>query len=201
MLLLQYMLMMGRSVDVLLLCSLYAVCKIRGPAEELRFRQIIAVHTNMPWAKLKEFMGSDVLLNTDDSSPKYGTIVDFYNTSFISEMKTFLLGMGPTTEKNKNTPGDSIYLTPKPTAKLVAARLLAGSTPFSPRTRRLYSAPESPLAVRQDTGSPPMSSTDAPSALGALKRLDFREDLGTEDGPPAKRARSSLVERRLTSMR
>ena len=111
----------GRHVDHVLLSSLYVVCKVGGPSTELKFKAIIAAHNavdDASWgSQITEhvYLGTQASLSTASSRnggrgkqsplsnavstvaarplpPVIGSVVDYYNTVFVPEMKEYLLG-------------------------------------------------------------------------------------------------------------
>lgn len=88
------MLCFDRHIDQILLCCVYAVGKVYfravGPsvAQEISFKEVISQYKNLPhYQRLGHYVFRDVLMGNG----KKGSIIEFYNQVFITEMDEYVL--------------------------------------------------------------------------------------------------------------
>uniref|UniRef100_H3D2K2 Retinoblastoma-associated protein n=1 Tax=Tetraodon nigroviridis TaxID=99883 RepID=H3D2K2_TETNG len=78
----EHELMRDRHLDQLMMCAMYAICKVK--IVDLRFKSIVTAYKNMPNTSqdLTDFQAS--VLTTEGN---YDSIIGFYNLVFIAEVK------------------------------------------------------------------------------------------------------------------
>ncbi|KAJ3681300.1 hypothetical protein LUZ60_015789 [Juncus effusus] len=125
----QTYLFFNRHIDQIILCSIYAVCKISQMS--LTFKEIILNYRKQPQCKTQVFRS--VFVHWPSRSQKgktgedYVDIITFYNEVFIPAVKPLLVDLGPT-QKNKKSDGG------KSTAD--------GKFPGSPRVSKFPNLPD-----------------------------------------------------------
>jgi len=159
-------LLVKRHVDVIVMCSLYAVSKITK--EQLKFNDIAAFYRDIFQRKANHLYDiEENLSRVYLEGHCYGDIIEFYNRSFIKRFRSFLLEYLKTvfeermkasstgTEKVQNGPttpvrsfyskvgqspsgSDSVYHSPSPSVRTSPSRKIGKVTisPMSPEGRR-----------------------------------------------------------------
>ena len=91
-------LLLDRHVDQLLLCALFAVCKMLKYEPDLTFSKIIEAYTKVRGDELGEKTCSHIVRHirlldgeSEGSQKKFGNIIQLYNQVFVPDMKQHLL--------------------------------------------------------------------------------------------------------------
>uniref|UniRef100_A0A674MFS1 Retinoblastoma 1 n=1 Tax=Takifugu rubripes TaxID=31033 RepID=A0A674MFS1_TAKRU len=79
----EHELMRDRHLDQLMMCAMYAICKVK--TVDLRFKTIVTAYKNMPNTSQDTFKH---VLTTDGN---YDSIIVFYNLVFMQKLKTNIL--------------------------------------------------------------------------------------------------------------
>eukprot|EP00051_Salpingoeca_urceolata_P030178 m.8365 g.8365 ORF g.8365 m.8365 type:complete len:919 (-) comp3207_c0_seq1:263-3019(-) len=218
-------LLKGRHIDHLLLCSIYAISKIASSEEqqEIPFKTIVSKYAALP-GNSKQICRS-VLLRaavggaSDGGEEQRGSIIRFYNEHFMPIMKPFLFKCSPTvpteeqpklaffppspTQREKReqievAPGSNVYLSPLKHPRVAAlSPFFQARSGLSPRVRAQYSFCGSPRAGQR-------SQLDGINSVvnQERKRLQFDQYVVIDDAPPAADvARKSLHREKLKRRR
>uniref|UniRef100_A0A674NYL7 Retinoblastoma 1 n=1 Tax=Takifugu rubripes TaxID=31033 RepID=A0A674NYL7_TAKRU len=190
----EHELMRDRHLDQLMMCAMYAICKVK--TVDLRFKTIVTAYKNMPNTSQDTFKH---VLTTDGN---YDSIIVFYNLVFMQKLKTNILQYASTRPptlspipqiprspyKFPNSPlrvpvSSNVYISP-----MKSPRMSPGM--MTPRSRMLVSIGE-PFGlinrfqkINQMVNSGDRSfkrSLDLGSTPKPLKRLRFDMD-GQDEG-------------------
>ncbi|XP_065840749.1 retinoblastoma-associated protein-like [Oscarella lobularis] len=132
-------LMMGRTLDQIMLCSIYGICKVVG--FEMQFRRIVTEYRQLPSSS------SEVYCQTMIRPGEYDSIIVMYNSIFMPALKTALLKFLPEKESPHAAPPPDYV---KPSLSKRPCRAASGLNVYisplrkteeqmTPRTRALYS--------------------------------------------------------------
>ena len=160
-------LMYNRHVDQIILASVYGVCKANGRGDSVQFKDIIYQYSKQPQCS-EEIFWTVVLEQTDPELEVLtrGDIISFYNSVFVTRVRTFLLRMrerqAPSTSEQPSTDvgastvsvdeplpyglssprrrlpivNQNIYVSPMRPERI--ASVLHENNPSTPRTRSLF---------------------------------------------------------------
>uniref|UniRef100_A0A674NAD1 Retinoblastoma-associated protein n=1 Tax=Takifugu rubripes TaxID=31033 RepID=A0A674NAD1_TAKRU len=208
----EHELMRDRHLDQLMMCAMYAICKVK--TVDLRFKTIVTAYKNMPNTSQDTFKH---VLTTDGN---YDSIIVFYNLVFMQKLKTNILQYASTRPptlspipqiprspyKFPNSPlrvpvSSNVYISP-----MKSPRMSPGM--MTPRSRMLVSIGE-PFGlinrfqkINQMVNSGDRSfkrSLDLGSTPKPLKRLRFDMD-GQDEGDGSKSGGDSTLIQKLTEM-
>ncbi|XP_067948910.1 retinoblastoma-associated protein-like isoform X2 [Watersipora subatra] len=168
-------LLKGRHLDQIIMCSLYAICKVID--KEVKFKVIVAAHEKLPH-KPDSSIYKRVLIG-----PPVGTasIIKFYNDVYMQSMKAYLLQF--TSERRPPpSPGPKVGHSPHKSSPIrisetITISPLKSGVQMSPRTGLLYcfNGYEGLKKLRTASDAPrPL----APAPVAATKRLKFDEPSG-----------------------
>ena len=201
-------LMVGRHLDQIIMCTIYGVCKVNKRIDEdpKTFRHIIDQYKRQEKASPKVFR--EVRMASADDPPQ--DIIAFYNKIFIPSMKDHLIRVSK--EVSEDFTAGSTHLIASPSA--VASRLARGlaspqrviegrdvwvsqprtpSNGMTPRTRTLYSFGDSPggnlgrvdnlQRMNHQLSNAPSDGSVAAFALRALSNTPSRAGTPTVSSP------------------
>ncbi|XP_062972153.1 retinoblastoma-associated protein isoform X2 [Elgaria multicarinata webbii] len=140
----EYELMKDRHLDQIMMCSMYAICKVKNI--DLRFKTIVTAYKELTNANQETF--KCVLIREG----QYDSIIVFYNLVFMQRLKTIILQYASnripqSPYKFSNSPlrvpaRNNIYISPLKSPYKFSEVLLS-PTKMTPRTRILVSIGES----------------------------------------------------------
>lgn len=78
-----WVLMKDRHLDQLMMCSVYAICRVQD--KEIKFKRIVNEYSTLPQASLQTY--KNVLIQGSDCS----SIITFYNVVFMPRLKDYIL--------------------------------------------------------------------------------------------------------------
>ncbi|XP_067848675.1 retinoblastoma-associated protein isoform X2 [Heptranchias perlo] len=215
----EYELMRDRHLDQIMMCSMYAICKVKNI--DLRFKTIVTAYKDLPNTSQETF--KHVLIKEG----QYDSIIGFYNLVFMQRLKTNILQYAstrpPTLSPIPHIPrspfgfpssplrvpgGNNIYVSPlkspyktdgllSPTKMTPRARILVsigesfGTPEKFQKINQLVSCSDRNLKRAGDTGSVPKP----------LKRLRFDMDGQDEaDGSKHLSGESKLLQQKIAEM-
>lgn len=184
----------NRHIDCILLCTIYAVCKVNELPHEVKFKHVIAHY------KRKVFRKNQVIHNILLRSPDIrGDIIQFYNQVFVNQMKNIILQFKPFSSRARSLsanfdsskdqfasptkiiplpqPPDAVARVPKSNVFLSPQR--PRRTMMTPRTRALYAFGE-----RLNSGSLELINGALNRGTPLSKDLEFLSSDVTESGDP-----------------
>ncbi|XP_056005611.1 retinoblastoma-associated protein-like isoform X2 [Ostrea edulis] len=135
-------LLKNRHLDQLMLCSVYAICKVAE--KEIKFKTIIRTYSELPDASPNVYRHALI------KGCEYDSIIGFYNQVFMHNMKNYILQFGPTKQTPSLSPVPKTMTSPIysiPSRRNFYVSPLKDS-PFkpplspsqmTPRSRQLYS--------------------------------------------------------------
>ncbi|GCC37210.1 retinoblastoma-associated protein isoform X1 [Chiloscyllium punctatum] len=215
----EYELMRDRHLDQIMMCSMYAICKVKNI--DLRFKTIVTAYKDLPNTSQETF--KHVLIREG----QYDSIIGFYNLVFMQRLKTNILQYAstrpPTLSPIPQVPrstfgfpssplrvpgGNNIYVSPLKSP--YKSDGLLSPTKLTPRTRILVSigepfgSPEKFQKINQLVSSSDRHlkrAGDAGSLPKPLKRLRFDMDGQDEtDGSKHLSGESKLLQQKIAEM-
>ncbi|XP_078415591.1 retinoblastoma-associated protein isoform X2 [Cetorhinus maximus] len=215
----EYELMKDRHLDQIMMCSMYAICKVKNI--DLRFKTIVTAYKDLPNTSQETF--KHVLIKEG----QYDSIIGFYNLVFMQRLKTNILQYAstrpPTLSPIPQVPrssfgfpssplrvpgGNNIYVSPLKSPYKTDG--LLSPTKLTPRTRILVSigepfgSPERFQKINQLVSSSdrhPKRAGDTGSLPKPLKRLRFDMDGQDEaDGSKHLSGESKLLQQKIAEM-
>ncbi|XP_072370362.1 retinoblastoma-associated protein isoform X2 [Scyliorhinus torazame] len=215
----EYELMRDRHLDQIMMCSMYAICKVKNI--DLRFKTIVTAYKDLPNTSQETF--KHVLIKEG----QYDSIIGFYNLVFMQRLKTNILQYAstrpPTLSPIPQVPrssfgfpssplrvpgGNNIYVSPLKSPYKTDG--LLSPTKLTPRTRILVSigepfgSPEKFQKINQLVSSSdryPKRAGDTGSLPKPLKRLRFDMDGQDEaDGSKHLSGESKLLQQKIAEM-
>ncbi|KAL4451741.1 hypothetical protein ABPG75_007403 [Micractinium tetrahymenae] len=166
-------LLYGRHADQVMLCCLYAVCKVNA-AEEATLRAIIAAYNRQPQARPETFKSVNLTPRERTSlsmaATERGDIITFYNKVFIPHTKAFLQRLAENRSLLSQPPACALpYLAPP--APSLAAGLGPGGIP-PPPLHPLRPGAQTPCAPGLAGGlASPRGLLGTPTRAGAMQLL------------------------------
>nr|XP_022289126.1 retinoblastoma-associated protein-like isoform X1 [Crassostrea virginica] len=97
-------LLTGRHLDQIMLCSVYAICKVME--REIKFKIIIKTYAELPFASPSVYRCALI------EGCEYGTIIVFYNQVFMHNMKNYILQFAPTRQSPTLSPAPKTITSP-----------------------------------------------------------------------------------------
>ncbi|XP_067896373.1 retinoblastoma-associated protein isoform X2 [Heterodontus francisci] len=215
----EYELMRDRHLDQIMMCSMYAICKVKNI--DLRFKTIVTAYKDLPNTSQETF--KHVLIKEE----QYDSIIGFYNLVFMQRLKTNILQYAstrpPTLSPIPQVPrssfgfpssplrvpgGNNIYVSPLKSPYKTDG--LLSPTKLTPRTRILVSigepfgSPEKFQKINQLVSCSDRHlkrAGDAGSLPKPLKRLRFDMDGQDEaDGSKHLSGESKLLQQKIAEM-
>lgn len=215
----EHELMKDRHLDQIMMCSMYAICKVKNI--DLRFKTIVTAYKDLPNTNQETF--KHVLIKEG----QYDSIIGFYNLVFIQRLKTNILQYvstrPPTLSPIPHVPrssfgfptsplrvpgGNNIYVSPLKSSYKTDG--LLSPTKMTPRTRILVSigepfgTPEKFQKINQLVSSSDRHlkrAGDTGSVPKPLKRLRFDMDEQDEaDGSKHLSGESKLLQQKIAEM-
>ncbi|XP_062907202.1 retinoblastoma-associated protein isoform X5 [Mobula hypostoma] len=215
----EHELMKDRHLDQIMMCSMYAICKVKNI--DLRFKTIVTAYKDLPNTNQETF--KHVLIKEG----QYDSIIGFYNLVFIQRLKTNILQYAstrpPTLSPIPHVPrssfgfptsplrvpgGNNIYVSPLKSPYKTDG--LLSPTKMTPRTRILVSigepfgTPEKFQKINQLVSCSDRHlkrAGDMGSVPKPLKRLRFDMDEQDEaDGSKHLSGESKLLQQKIAEM-
>uniref|UniRef100_UPI00398F67C5 retinoblastoma-associated protein isoform X2 n=1 Tax=Pristiophorus japonicus TaxID=55135 RepID=UPI00398F67C5 len=215
----EHELMRDRHLDQIMMCSMYAICKVKSI--DLRFKTIVTAYRDLPNTSQETF--KHVLIKEE----QYDSIIGFYNLVFMQRLKTNILQYAstrpPTLSPIPHVPrssfgfpssplrvpgGNNIYVSPLKSPYKTDG--LLSPKPMTPRARILVSigepfgSPEKFQKINQLVSSSDRHlkrAGDTGSVPKPLKRLRFDMDGQDEaDGSKHLSGESKLLQQKIAEM-
>ncbi|KAI4877920.1 hypothetical protein NFI96_017412, partial [Prochilodus magdalenae] len=207
----EYELMKDRHLDQLMMCAMYAICKVKNV--DLRFKTIVTAYKELPNTNQEIF--KRVLIREG----QYDSIIVFYNLVFMQRLKTNILQyssprpppLSPIPHIPRSpykypssplrVPGGNVYISPLKSSRMTPAAM-------TPRSRILVSIGESfGTSDKFQKINQMVSSTDwslkrrleGDSTPKPLKRLRFDVD-GQDEADGSKSSGESTLIQKLAEM-
>ncbi|XP_078693242.1 retinoblastoma-associated protein-like [Branchiostoma floridae x Branchiostoma belcheri] len=198
-------LLKNRHLDQIVMCSVYAICKVSGC--DTKFKSIVAAYKNLPTASQTVYKEAWI------SGEEYDSIIGFYNRVYMQTLKNYILRftspdvmpqLSPLPCKSPSrfsqspvitVPGRSnFYISPlrEPPFSSPVRRELLSPGQMTPRTRALYSfgeglgSSEKLRAINESMRAAAAGKRTSPGQPRSQKRLKFDADTTDTNGTTTK---------------
>ena len=118
-------LMLDRHLDQLIMCSVYAACKISQMS--IKFQDIMKYY-RMSKSTNSSLVYRSVLLSDSDHR---GDLISFYNQVYVKKVKNYIIQMSKSTKLTQTPSTNSVFICPSPVPKLPSLNLM-NTAHFSP---------------------------------------------------------------------